>query len=930
MAASLQAAVWAQQPDSRPALARRIVTTFDFEQRNPSLPIPEDFWRAQHNPANQESHPGFPPTWNLAVFDKSMAYTGESSIKLGVQGSNAGLSLKPGVLPIFTGADYVVTVQFRTDGLRNARAFLIARLLDDEKHPIKGTERRSQPMLSDDRWSPLSVTLRNLPDESVYLQIDIEVLQPKYYETPLLAEEHHIWHEDRNGAAWFDDLVVLQKPRVVLSSNTPSNLIVAPNEPFLKLRVTDLTGEPLKAHLSIVDARRHTVYEQPISIESGRLTKKVTPVLPAYGWYRATLEVDGENGFRSTTTLQFVWLPPENIAQSRLANSTLAPKRTIIGERSRFSTVVSDLSTEQRVLLPEVSFALGIGEISIPLWDEQLRLSDVSHTIESVGNAIEQMLTQGIAVGLSLARTPGELAATTGLPVRLPALALDPASDRYKPFLVPFLERFGQVVRTWQIGRIGDDVWDSQRLDNAEKVIGRLVPEPRLELPWRAEHQFDKFIRSESKLSGLRILIPSSTNPANIPEHISLVLEQFENLETADSITFVLEPISSTRFGQQAVAEDLFKRAVQTWSVIGDHRVSPTLAIMQPWTTDPATPDSIMPTPEFAVWRTLIETMAGRRVLDEVPLGPGIRALILAPTDQAPPDRGGALVVWRTGPQKADRPFRLNLGRDEITAIDVFGNRSGMARAGELADAGDTPLVPFADPVTINAAPMIYEGVDVELLLFLARLSMTPKLLDSQFLQHGCELTITNPWPQRISGQISVISPGGFEQGRGRDKSWRISPRAFDFNLAPGQEVAIPFGVEFELSQESAEVLLELEMEILAEHAIRLTHGLPFRIGLSTLEQSLSYYYANAGDNESIVLEARYKNTGSEDITVEIGSYLQGAGRRTASIGSLAPGQQATRRFVYSDVDKVAGHTINVTATVAGDGGRLNNRITIE
>jgi hypothetical protein len=922
--------VCAQQPENRPTLAKRIVTVFDFEQRNPSLPIPEDFRRSQHDPANQASHPGFPPNWNLATFDKSVSYTGDASMRLSVRGLNAGLRLRPGVLPIFTGADYVAAVQLRTGGLRHARAFLIARFLDDQKQPIEGTQQSSPPTLSDGRWSQLSVTMRNPPDNAVYMQIDIEVLQPRYFQKAALAEDLQIWHEDRNGSAWFDDLTVLQLPRVVLTTNTPTNTIVAPVEPVLHLRVTDLAGEPLNALLSIVDAKGRTVVEKPIAIATGRLTSQITPLLPGYGWYAATLNVVGENGFTGSTHLQFAWLPPIVASGPRVGDGSVAPARAVIGERPRFSIIVSDLNEQQRDLISQVAHAVGIGRITLPLWDEQLTIATVPQTLKSLGNAIDRMLTQGIAISLSLGRTPGELAVKAGLPVGLPVLALDPTSDRFKPFLEPFLERFGQVVRTWQIGRLGDDTSEPQSLSNPHEVIGRLVPEPRLEIPWRGEFQFDDGMKAEGNLSGVRVLIPSTTNPSDIAEHITRVLEQFDEMIALDAITFVLEPLSAERFGHQAVADDLVKRTVEAWRVIGDHRASPTLALAQPWTTDPTAHESIMPTPELVVWRSLIDRLASRRVVGEVPLGPGVRAFILAPVKQAPPGRGGALVTWRTGPEGINRPLSLNLGRGVISTIDVFGNRTRLARDGQLADAGEAPPVSIDGPLGVTANPLFFEGIDVELLQFLAGTKLTPDLLTTKYLEHECVLSVTNPWPQRISGQIVIAEPGGYVPGEGRDTSWRIAPRTFDFNLAPGQTAQLPIGIEFELSQEATEVPLVLEMEILAQQQLRVTHTVPFRVGMPNLEQFLSYHFVTIGGRESVVLEARYKNTGDEDLTIEIGAFLPGAGRRTATIGSLAPGRQAVRQFIFPNAQAVMGHTINVNAATTSGGGRLNNMIKIE
>ncbi|MCH7555473.1 MAG: hypothetical protein IIC08_05730, partial [Proteobacteria bacterium] len=197
------------EPPVRPALARRVVKVFDFERRNPSIPIPQEFRREQHAPDNQQDHPGFPPRWNLAVFDDSVAYRGRSSIKLPTRGGNSGLRLNRGVLPIFRGADYVISVHVRTQGLRHARAFLIARFLDAQMRPIPGSEVRSDPAVSESHWSPISVVLKDPAPDAAHIQIDLELLQPEYFQSAALPEDLVIWRQDRDAAAWFDQLIVI-------------------------------------------------------------------------------------------------------------------------------------------------------------------------------------------------------------------------------------------------------------------------------------------------------------------------------------------------------------------------------------------------------------------------------------------------------------------------------------------------------------------------------------------------------------------------------------------------------------------------------------------------------------------------------------------------------------------------------------------------
>ena len=921
------------EPPVRPALARRIVKVFDFERRNPSIPIPQEFRREQHAPDNQQDHPGFPPQWNLAVFDDSVAYRGQSSIKLPTRGGNSGLRLNRGVLPIFRGADYVISAHVRTQGLRHARAFLIARFLDAQMRPIPGSEVRSDPSISESHWSPISVTLKDPAPDAAHIQIDLELLQPEYFQSAVLPEDLVIWRQDRDAAAWFDELIVIQLPRVALTLASPGNVVLAPDTPRLRVSISDLSGEPLDATLTITDIHGRVVAREPMGISVGRITAEFTPELPGFGWYRATLDIAGDGGLADSSTLDFVVLPSRVREPSARDDSSSTITRKTMGERTRFAVIISEINPEQRILIPPLVEALGIGAVTIPLWDERLTLEAVPDTLSSLSAVVDELLTRAVTISFALVRTPSTLAAAYAVPAAQPARALDPDTDLHQPFLFPFLEHFGQDVRTWQFGLFGDNPGIGPiHLDDPAAVIGSLVPAPSLELTWLGEYALDRPLAGAKHLAGLRVLIPASTNPGHVAEHVSLILEQFDRLETVSSLTIVLETLSPERFASHDVAADLVKRAVEVWRVIADHRARPTLAINQPWTSDPAAPDTVTPGPELAAWRTVIDQLADRRIVGQASLGDDVRVLILAPTRGAPPARSSAVIAWRTGPDASGQPLRLELGQNAIDVVDIFGNRSTAIQFGALADA-EQPAAPLADDhvlFPISRTPRFYEGVDVELLQFLASLSLEPDFLSVATLEHRCAITVSNPWPQPISGVISILAPGGFVKGLPRDRSWSISPRKLTFTLAPGRTRTLAIDIEFDTNQEAGPAQLVLDLEISAGRNYHVTHALPFKVGLPGLEQAITYRFVRRNGRNALVVEARYRNIGSASRTLAIAARAPGLSRQNATIGNLLPGQETARQFVFENAGALSGRTIYIFAIDTETNARINSSVTIK
>ena len=180
------------QPDAfRPVSAERVVRVFDFEEQEFNAEEVPQYWvRAQHNPPARE-RPGF-PAWNRAIFDDTRAYSGEFSVRVPTQGGSASLRLSPGVIAAIPGADYVVTARVQTEGLSRSGARLVARFLDDRRQPIPGAEATSRVVRSSGEWALVRAELRGLHDRAAWIQIDLELLQPRELD---LARRRSLGHE---------------------------------------------------------------------------------------------------------------------------------------------------------------------------------------------------------------------------------------------------------------------------------------------------------------------------------------------------------------------------------------------------------------------------------------------------------------------------------------------------------------------------------------------------------------------------------------------------------------------------------------------------------------------------------------------------------------------------------------------------------------
>jgi hypothetical protein len=932
------------QPGERPSLAQRLVKLYDFEERgeNP-LPVPRDWVRAQH--AKDSGRTDFPISWNLPELDFDVACRGEGSVRLHARGDNSGLRLREHVIPVFPGADYAITARVMTRKMRVSRAFVAARFLDASGRPITASETRTAPIRSDDAWAQISLSLRGDFDDAAYLQIDLELMQPKHFVSPGLAADVVVWEEDRHVSAWFDDVAILQAPRIEITSNNPSNVIIAPDVPTLTAGVRDLTGQSLTARLEIRDDQGRVIDIERTTIPSGAASLELTPDLPGFGWYRAVLTLTGDSLPAGDTFLDFIYVPEDPIVGDVIEFSSVAR------DKPRFGAVAPWIEPAHRAQIAPLTRAMRIGWITIPIWSDTLTPKGAAKLVEDLVPQVDALLRAGTEVSFALERTPSTIASSgsrTGSTGSAgdssgSALAVDPATaialeDRsYQPLLLPILDRFGQIVTRWQFGRIGDDTrhytGGGATLRTARGRLAGLVPDPKIEISWSALYPLRRETR-EPAINGYRVVIPFATNPTHIDKQVRNLLDQAREQAPSARVTLVMETLPRDRFAPRDIAVDFVKRGVLAWSVAGDHRSAPFFAIDHPWTSEGEPRPSIMPGPQLAAYRHLIERIADRRVVGELELDPDLRLLILGPSASAPPERGGALVAWSSGAGAEPKEILLATGGAMITLYDVYGNETTL-QAGEqpgparLADAGGAS--PIAGPqqtrVTVSTEPVFIEGIDVELLRFLSSMRLDPPFLASTVVQHDGAIELFNPWDVAVTGRLAIMEPGGFIPGVGRDDSWRFQPRAFGFDIPAGESRRFPIGIEFTVSQEAGRERLLVDLAFEARRAYRLTHEIPFEVGVKELSVEVSHRWVDGGD--TLVVETTCQNRSDTDKTLEIAAFAPGVGRRSASIGRLPPGERVERQFSYSKARSLIGKSLAIMVTDAETGDRVNKAVEV-
>lgn len=933
---------------ARPAAAGRVVKIFDFEEMdtNPA-PVPRFWLRAQDDPGVGRTRPGF-PRWNAAELDYATAARGKGSVRLPTHGGSTSLILDRGVLPVFANADYLVSALVKTEGLKYARAGLVARLLTRDGTVIEGSTQRSG-LIAPPQWAQVSVEVLGEYEDAAFLQLELVLLQPADQESADggIAGEFKVRAQDTKGGAWFDDVAVVQLPRVELLTSSALNLHTG-GPPRIRLNVRDLTGEALAAELAVVDAGGKRIDATTIDLGAGRSRAEWTPRLPGLGWYRAQLELyhqpTGDGGEQErvrvgATYTDFAWMlgndGPVDFGKTAAEAATAYATTRGSRDRASFGIVFDDLPPVLRDALPEIARALGAGRVTLPIWPADLSKAEVERNVEALRPTIAALVEDWRELTFTMPQVPLGLARESKLDPQDVWSLLEKPEELWRPYLDPYLDRFGQSVRRWQIGGAMTDraLWRGglgQEILAAQKALGTLVPGPRVTVPTPLEH-----VPGLVRLSSGEIAVAAAV-PVDGPIDAGATAagawrKRTSGLSRRPEFTAVLPTADPLRYGPELAVDEFIKRVVAYWAAATralpastDGRMTRDeglcrLALHEPVRVVGRRKPTIMPRPEAAAWRNLVERLSDRRLACVLPTAPGLHAVVFGPAEGSPGNRPGLLVAWNETALPEQAVLRTTLGDGPLQRIDRWGN------AAPLADPARVPL-------RVERGPVMVEGVDVELAMFLSQVEISPPFLSAGATEEENTIVLRNPWAGPISGTIAIVEPGGFESvDKQRDRSWKIAPRVLPFALAGGESTALPINVVFSPSEESGEkkFVLDIELQAVRNYGVVRVER-PVELGLKDLALDLTASVGPGPSGPDVMLEAQVTNLSARTLDLELTAFPPGLPRTPVNIGEVLPGNLEIRRIpLPGAAANLRGKRIFVTLIDEEAGVRLNSSVIV-
>lgn len=952
-------AAWGQIPEeagveaqevNRPSSIGRIARHFDFEERGfNAFEVPLYWFRAQHDPQVRERK-GFPIA-NLGRLDyDAPAASGVGSVRLDTTGGSTSLRLEAGVVPVFPSVQYAVGAMVRVDGLSHARPRLAARLLDVDGQPIPGALMSSVIEQPPGGWSegfvPVLLRLPAAPDNAVSVQVDLELVQPREFESAQ-HNVYELWKEDYSGSVWFDDIVIVQLPTASLATSRPSNTYLASERPQILANIRDLSGDAMQIDLYVRDMDGAIVAHRGEAFGMGSRELRWDPPLTELGWYETELVVSVGPTPMLRLFEQFLWVPsPQpSMSAAATADNMIPSRQTIVSlsDRRRFGLVIpgsaAGLSTQGVQEMIDRSGARSLlvtTEASPSQGPSPLALRQHWNELAERITFLRSRLGAEATVLLTSAEDPAE---TGHVSPGDQAFAVLETSTIWDDVLVGLIDRLAEGVKRWHIGPLGTDALagtasNRQRLDTIAQRLHRLAPDPIVGVPWSG--RFDPTwapLPSGERDWSLTVQAPPDADGQWITEVIERLGKMIDTEQLAEA-TVVLTPLDVEKYGRRAAVGRLAEQVLAFWDALAlttppaGHELPKTplrMALADAWAwnqSDSAAGPST--TAALAAWRGLSDRLSGMRRIYDFETIDGVRATLYEPVLPRTDGLGGLLVLRPARGIQSQR-FELYLGEQAVRVLDVFGNAT-MLDPIEVPE----PFVPtprLVHRIELSDLPVFVEDVDTDLLMFVASLRLEPDLLPAIDIEHQSALVMRNPWPGVTSVRARVVAPGGFGGRPVAERAWEISPRLTDLLLEGGQERRTPINIRFRRSEPAGRKSLGLELDIRGENSARRVRvDVPFLIGLDYLDVTATARRSPDG----VLVTTEVRNLGMRPVTLEATAIAPGVGRQRAVIPQLAAGATARREMLLRGASLAEGSERIVLAIEDVDvGARLNYQVDV-
>jgi len=852
------------------AALRREVMTFDFEEAEMQpYTLPIHFYRVLSGtpgPDNVPSPPGFPIFGSMYLSDEQAA-SGRWSFCFEPNGGSMAARIPTGVCPVLPGADYDVSVRVRSSTLIHGRARLRAWLHDDNGRVITDSIVDSELVTAEHEWRTVRIVVPGQHLPSADLVVELQVLQPGEYD-PAVQQDDVPAYSDINARVWFDDLVIRNRPRVMLSTGQSGNVFGPGDTPELLLDVYDVTLDDVDAVLTIRDIDDRVIASDTIAVLPNAQTQRVSPDISSFGWYRADLHVYDGSEVVADRTIDFVVLSDEEHGTDGAGS---------------FGVNLPVWSREDTNVTIELLRHLGVGNVQAPISSD--------HGQSQTHALADLLIASRYDATLALIDLPGPLAREHGLDPLDVVSFVARGQHAWQQVWAADVVEFGLDVTHWQLGEMSFNAPapEPHVYDDAYAALQSSIPTLTINIPRGIDTPFNV----SSKRIPPHIEVPAAVRPNDIGPALAMWGDH-------PSGPVTIEQLDDDRFRPRDRLIDLTRRTLRAWTAHDG-----TLRIDAPWRRSDE--NTFEATPAFCIWRELTRVLAGRERLATLTTPDGMHAWVLSQDERGE----SALIVWderaMTG---APRALHARLSPGMLTMTDLFGNRSTV------------PMRDGRHVVEAGSLPVVVHGIDEALTLFRASFAIDEPFIPAESRLHRRAIELRNPWPVAITGELRLRDAAGLD----------IRPRNLAFTLDPGMSTALPIDILVERSSVAGVKPLDFDVTLHADREHRLRLSATMDIGLRRLDCSATWRQTtNVVTGESDVVVSVYvTNRDTTALNLDVFLAAPGSGRQHQLVAGLTPGSTTLRTFrVPGGGRTLSGQQVLVGVTERDGVARLNLAVDI-
>lgn len=794
------------------------------------------------------------PAFARGEFDDAVGHTAPPSFRLRLSGigSNVCYEYRNADLEVSPGSDYQIVGYVRCEGLKYARAFIGAYLVDATGRRIPGSENISPLVATTDAWERVELAIVGDYESAAAIRLQLWILQTHIWDQTAHRPDAII-REDVNASAWFDDISVYRLPRARLRLSAPGGLSQIGADDAFEIELSNMSNESLDARLVIHDAdgREVRVIDSNLIASEQTRTRIPLPALSA-GYYTCRLFLSSRG---------------DSLLERSISFAVLSPLPAISASENDVGVELGRWRGADPAGLEALALQLGCRAVMLPL-----SLDESADDLDRHEESRELALLVRALVGRRM--EPICVLTTTALQDNRNQAAQDSSAALTAYFeerLGPVLMQLGGALATWQLGDQPLDtprgsVWNEASREAVRAYLSRHVTLPELVLP---------VLDSATAIDARDILL------VRIPEYIPTrgIVPHLEFLtETSDRRRWVSLRMPRATDSREMRLADQMRRIVLT-KALAPERIFLPACFAQ---SSDGGALAWHPTEEFIPFRTLIAYLAGKIADTVIYLDEDCIGIVFREPGRP---REGVMVAWTWRDRPLSDPLRVYLG-DQPRMIDIWGNRSELR-----VDQGRT-LLP------LSPMPIIVDGVEAPLAHLAASFSIFPDHLDPSEPDRTPTIRFTNTFETTLVGRFEISGPS----------SWRVSPQAVEFSIPAGESLERPLSIVTPPRQVATTETVRITMQIRSPADARLQFETPLTVGLRDIQVHATARW----EGPDLLVEQTLRNQSRQTVSFTGSCDAPLRPRIERAFMEVPPGEYRTQRYLIRDARELSGRRIRL------------------